>query len=253
MTESTYSVGRGRPPLHTRFQKGRSGNPSGKPGPAKLAKMRFQQALLAALERRTEDLEASKPGNGLETMAKRMALDATAGRMPAVRLVLARLDAESREDDAAQNRNEADPFSLPQGKTQGKIFSCLEEMLWPRRQEEPARAGNAPPRQESDAPPAASGPEQDEARPFSLRQGKTQGSGKTISAEPTGALFEAEPAQAHVRARLLSGTASVPSAVMTRFGTAPPKTATGQRGTPNPGRNISPDPAAPGRSCSSGR
>jgi hypothetical protein len=215
--------------------------------------MRFQQALLAALERRTEDLELSKPGNGLETMAKRVALDATAGRMPAVRLVLTRLDAESREDDAAQKRNEADPFSLPQGKTQGKIFSCLEEMLWPRRHEEPVRAGNVPPRQDNDTPAAASGPEQNEARPFSLRQGKTQGSGKTISADPAGALFEARPVQAGVRARLMSGTASVPFAVTTRWETPPPKTATEQRATRNPGRNISPDPAAPGRSCSSGR
>jgi hypothetical protein len=30
--DSNYTVGRGRPPLHTRFQKGQSGNPSGKPG-----------------------------------------------------------------------------------------------------------------------------------------------------------------------------------------------------------------------------
>ena len=29
MPEDTYKVGYGKPPLHTRFQKGRSGNPSG--------------------------------------------------------------------------------------------------------------------------------------------------------------------------------------------------------------------------------
>ncbi len=47
---STYTVGKGRPPMHTRFKKGQSGNPSGKPGPAKLAKQRFQRALFVALE-----------------------------------------------------------------------------------------------------------------------------------------------------------------------------------------------------------
>jgi hypothetical protein len=31
--DSNYTIGRGKPPLHTRFQKGQSGNPSGKPGP----------------------------------------------------------------------------------------------------------------------------------------------------------------------------------------------------------------------------
>ncbi len=31
MSENRYPVGRGRPPLHSRFPKGQSGNPSGRP------------------------------------------------------------------------------------------------------------------------------------------------------------------------------------------------------------------------------
>lgn len=69
---STYTVGRGRPPLHTRFQKGQSGNPSGKPGPAKLAKQRFLRALYAALQDSPEDLELSKPQNVIAALARKM-------------------------------------------------------------------------------------------------------------------------------------------------------------------------------------
>jgi hypothetical protein len=77
---ATYAVGRGKPPFHTRFKKGQSGNPSGKPGPAKLAKQRFRRALYAALEGSTEELELAKPANGMVAMARRMVLDVTGGR-----------------------------------------------------------------------------------------------------------------------------------------------------------------------------
>jgi hypothetical protein len=73
---SNYTVGRGKPPLHTRFQKGQSGNPSGKPGPAKLARQRFQRALYAALDGETAELKHSLPRGTLESLARRFALDA---------------------------------------------------------------------------------------------------------------------------------------------------------------------------------
>ena len=44
-----YDVGKGKPPKHTRFQKGQSGNPSGLPGPVKT----LQGALLAEDRGRT--------------------------------------------------------------------------------------------------------------------------------------------------------------------------------------------------------
>jgi hypothetical protein len=47
----TYQVGYGRPPLHTRFRKGQSGNPSGEPGPRRamerLLRVYIEEALLA--------------------------------------------------------------------------------------------------------------------------------------------------------------------------------------------------------------
>ncbi len=48
--DDTYKVGRNRPPLHTRFKKGQSGNPSGRPkGHRNLA-----SALTAILKETTE-------------------------------------------------------------------------------------------------------------------------------------------------------------------------------------------------------
>src|SRR5580698_10338932 len=85
---SRYAVGYGRPPLHTRFQKGQSGNPSGKPGPAKLAKQRFERALFAALDGNEAELEHAKPGTLMAGVARRLAREAVSGRIPAIRLLL---------------------------------------------------------------------------------------------------------------------------------------------------------------------
>jgi Family of unknown function (DUF5681) len=104
--DSNYTVGRGKPPLHTRFQKGRSGNPSGKPGPAKLARQRFQRALYAALEAETVELKEARPRGNLDVMARRIALDAAGGRVQAMRLILSELDKEITRGDAAEDVEE---------------------------------------------------------------------------------------------------------------------------------------------------
>ena len=43
--EQDYKVGPGRPPLHTRFKKGQSGNPRGRPGGSKSLKTLLSEAL----------------------------------------------------------------------------------------------------------------------------------------------------------------------------------------------------------------
>ena len=50
-----YKVGKGRPPLHTRFRKGQSGNPKGRPPGAKGLKKLVRENLLAKVSMRTED------------------------------------------------------------------------------------------------------------------------------------------------------------------------------------------------------
>ncbi len=201
---SPYTVGRGKPPLHTQFKKGQSGNPSGKPGPAKLAKQRFQRALYAALEGSVAELELSKPGTALVGMARRMVFDAATGRIPAVRLVLSLLDAESGKEASAEDHfaeqlfTGADVFSLLQGKKQGNGKQWLEDILWPAESEQPVRA------------------DRNEAEPFSLVQGKKQGSEK----KPSGIICSAAGADvtpAGKRARLMMSTAAVPPRNNIRF------------------------------------
>ena len=98
MTKSPYPVGYGLPPRHTRFQKGQSGNPGGRPGPKKLLKHDFDAALSAALNGNEEALRQSKPARLIESLARRVVLHALDGPPSAQRLVLSIL----REDgDAA--------------------------------------------------------------------------------------------------------------------------------------------------------
>ena len=141
-TNAEYAVGRGKPPAHTRFKKGQSGNPGGKPGPAKLLKARFQRALYEALEKKTMDVALAKPENALASVARQLTLDAMAGSTGAQRLMLSLLDAEIARDETnevetverlpaggVEERNEAQTFSLVQGKKQGSVEKRAHEIL----------------------------------------------------------------------------------------------------------------------------
>jgi hypothetical protein len=222
---SSYAVGYGRPPLHTRFQKGQSGNPSGKPGPAKLARQRFERALFAALEGSEAEVEQSKPDKLVAAVAKRIALDAAAGRIPSVKLLLSLLDAGCRKADAeeaaAMEAEEAEALSLVQGKTQGNDSKCLEDILWPDDRNwmlddgrNSAPAGEAP----------AATPVRNEAKPVSLVQGKTQGINK-LSAEKIRTVPEWEKAPVVTGRRALLMTSAAVSLPPGRQKSVPDKEA----------------------------
>jgi hypothetical protein len=232
MTESgEYTVGRGRPPLQTRFKKGQSGNPSGKPGPAKLLKARFERALCQALEGSVEELERAKPDTAVAAMAHRMVLDATAGRTPAQRLLLSALDAGAKGSDA-------EDFSLVQGKKQGSpqitaqdLLDLIDQELTAAEQrtnvarsslvqgEKQGSAQTSEPAGGDSIGCAGSkgegGEEANSTAPFSLVQGKKQGNGKNSTAPVYERVAADEAlrqagAEARKRTELMSGAAAIP-------------------------------------------
>ena|GEM_PF-4139498 len=107
--DSHYTIGRGKPPVHTRFQKGQSGNPSGKPGPAKIARQRFQRALYAALDAETGALKDARPQGNLDSMVRKLTLAAAGGDRLAMKFILSELDREIAREEPASDPGEARP------------------------------------------------------------------------------------------------------------------------------------------------
>jgi hypothetical protein len=128
MTEkaASYRVGRGKPPEHTRFKKGQSGNPSGRPGPAKKVKAKLRGTLLAALDVSRTRLSLAEPTTTLESIAKEIALSAARGKSDAVKLLLSLLEEgesakPTKRTATSSTDDESGTSSLPQGETQGGI------------------------------------------------------------------------------------------------------------------------------------
>jgi hypothetical protein len=109
----TYTIGRGKPPVATRFRKGQSGNPSGK---AVTVRSRLRQSVERAFSRSFDQTIGSSPASVLDRAVHALALAATRGDTAALRLLV-----KLAEDDGQSERDEDDDaaFSLLQGKKQG--------------------------------------------------------------------------------------------------------------------------------------
>ncbi|MCW3476405.1 DUF5681 domain-containing protein [Limobrevibacterium gyesilva] len=106
MAERDYAVGRGRPPRHTQFKKGQSGNPAGRPKGARNLRAEMLQELLS-------DVTARENGRSIKVsktrlIAKALIAKAAAGDMKAAALLLdLMLKLDRMEQPAPEQDNDA--------------------------------------------------------------------------------------------------------------------------------------------------
>lgn len=99
-TPRDYQVGYGKPPLHTRFQKGRSGNPNGRPRGRKNMSTLLSDALNGWVV--VVENGRRKKITKREAIVTQLVNKSAAADLKATQIVLAMLrDVEARADDPA--------------------------------------------------------------------------------------------------------------------------------------------------------
>ena len=109
--DGSYTVGRGRPPAHARFQKGQSGNPTGR----RKGQPNVQDLMLREAAR----LVKIKSGDSVETITKHEVVVrllwkfAMQGELGAVRLLLSFMAAAPTNGGEGDAQEESGEFPLP--------------------------------------------------------------------------------------------------------------------------------------------
>jgi hypothetical protein len=79
-------VGRGRPPRHTQFKKGQSGNPKGRPKGARNLRTVLEECLLAPMPMAVNGKQVRMAT--AEVLVKKLAAETSKGSMPAARILM---------------------------------------------------------------------------------------------------------------------------------------------------------------------
>lgn len=113
--EKSYDIGYGKPPRHTQFKKGQSGNPSGRPKGTRNLQDDLADELGELIRVREAGIE--KTMSKQRAMLKGLSAAALTGNMRAAKLVLelrlkASADEENHDEDAPLTRNELELLEI---------------------------------------------------------------------------------------------------------------------------------------------
>lgn len=128
MTKRDYAVGRGKPPVHSQFKKGQSGNPGGKSARPGSFRERLRTAVEAALEQDVWALRQSNADKPLQKIANELVVKAAGGNQQALRVFLTvteKLD-DAVAATAAERAPQVEPTTtggLDSGPTQDVTLS----------------------------------------------------------------------------------------------------------------------------------
>lgn len=128
MTDAPYTVGRGRPPLHTRFQKGQRANPNGRPKGSPnlttvIARAAREKVIVVVNGRRRTITK-------LEAAMTQLANQAAAGDRHAIQLLIAQID---RVERAAAQTPAAEPAERK--ALDAELLKGLKERLTSKKDE----------------------------------------------------------------------------------------------------------------------
>jgi Family of unknown function (DUF5681) len=103
MVRPEYNVGRGRPPISTRFQKGQSGNPSGRPK----KQPKFRNELMAELGEPVSSAD-KEPISKQRALIRTLVDLALGGNLRALSVIVSYLQRSPESHDADEELSEGD-------------------------------------------------------------------------------------------------------------------------------------------------
>jgi hypothetical protein len=123
-----YAVGYGKPPVHTQFRKGQSGNPTGRPPASEVdrAKALVMQEAYRKVAVREGDKVTEMPA--LKAVLRGLVARAVKGSVPAQREILRTIQAIEAETLSARN-NKSDPSERLEDLTNEQLDERIKDAL----------------------------------------------------------------------------------------------------------------------------